>query len=280
MYLDTIATPLLSPRLSTHSHSYALFSLKQGKGKGKDCPTKNLADVLDPTTQPLFAVDAPNALDPSFIFEPEPHTDDVYVVEICKEEHHDAGLIDPGTHHPLYTPIYGYGDGHTCTWPGKSFEVTSFENIYVQWENKLPIEDYLITSLKGESVLDTSLHWAYSLPGYEHYTIEHDGVPIVVHLHGGHTDFEWDGGPEFFYSPDAVIKGPEFVGTNYTYDNSQEATTSWYHGKGQLNYALSLYRKLFHLTNCRLTIEQITLSESLVSMSLLVWLDSISFAMS
>ena len=148
---------------------------------------------------------------------------------MCKSKHHEAGLKDPVTGHPLYTPIYGYGDGKTCTWPGKTFEVESYTDTHVKWKNKLPIEEYLLTSLKEKSVLDTSLHWAYSLEGYEYYTVKKDGVPTVVHNHGGHTDFEWDGGPEFFFSPDFRIKGPEWEGEVYTYDNSQPAATSWYH---------------------------------------------------
>ena len=27
------------------------------------------------------------------------------------------------------------------------------------------------------------------------------GVPIVAHLHGGHTEYQFDGNPEFFFSP-------------------------------------------------------------------------------
>lgn len=183
---------------------------------------------MDPKTQKLFAVDAPNALDPGFFF--TPGDDGTYHIEMCQGEH-DAGLVDPGAWEPLYTPIYGYGDGETCTWPGKTFEVESFTDTHVKWNNKLPLgEKYLITSLQGKPVLDTSLHWAYSLPGYEHYTIKHEGTPVVVHNHGGHTDFEWDGGPEQFFSPHFEITGPDWEGKVYTYDNSQEATTSWYHG--------------------------------------------------
>ena len=56
-------------------------------------------------------------------------------------------------------------------------------------------------------ILDTSLHWCYSLPGYEKDTIAKNGVPIITHLHGGHTDYQFDGNPEFFYSP----SGPKAV---------------------------------------------------------------------
>lgn len=185
---------------------------------------------LDPLSQTLFNVHAPNALDPGFFFEPD--EEGVYHVEMCKANDHDAGLVSPddGTT-PLSTPIYGYGDGETCSWPGKTFQVESFTNTFVKWKNKIPIEDYILTSLDGKSVVDTSLHWAYSLENYTDFTIEEDGVPVVTHNHGGHTDFEWDGGPEFFFSPHFNITGPDWEGKVYLYDNSQEAATSWYHGK-------------------------------------------------
>ncbi len=81
----------------------------------------------------------------------------------------------------------------------------------------------------GRSVVDTSLHWAYSLHGYEQYSIDDDGVPIVAHVHGGHSDFQFDGNPEFFFSPGWTVRGPQWVDKKYLYDNSQPAGTVWYH---------------------------------------------------
>ena len=109
----------------------------------------------------------------------------------------------------------------------------------VKWENRLGGLPYLITGkdnrslgyedYTGRPVLDTSLHWAYSLPGYQGYSFEKDGVPIVAHLHGGHTDFPYDGNPEFFFSPGYTIRGPQWLDKKYLYDNSQPAGTLWYH---------------------------------------------------
>jgi FtsP/CotA-like multicopper oxidase with cupredoxin domain len=81
----------------------------------------------------------------------------------------------------------------------------------------------------GRSVIDTSLHWAYSLHGYTQYNVEMDGVPIVPHVHGGHTDFQFDGNPEFFFSPGYTIRGPQWVEKKYVYQNDQPAGTVWYH---------------------------------------------------
>lgn len=182
---------------------------------------------INPCGQPLFQETVPNALDPGFTYTPD--SNNGYVVQICKNTEHETGLIgQDGT--KLKTPIYGYGEGsEVCTWPGKTFEVQSFANATVRWENNLPIEEYLITNSDGVSVVDTSLHWAYSLPGYEDFSIPDNGVPIVPHLHGGHTDAPFDGNPEFFFSPGFEIKGPRWVAEEYVYDNSQPATTSWYH---------------------------------------------------
>ena len=54
-------------------------------------------------------------------------------------------------------------------------------------------------------------------------------MPIVPHLHGGHTDFQFDGNPEFFFSTDFAIRGPQWVDKKFIYDNSQVAGTLWYH---------------------------------------------------
>ena len=54
-------------------------------------------------------------------------------------------------------------------------------------------------------------------------------MPVVAHLHGGHTDFQFDGNPEFFFSPGYQVRGPQWVEKKYIYDNSQPAGNLWYH---------------------------------------------------
>jgi spore coat protein A len=83
------------------------------------------------------------------------------------------------------------------------------------------------------------LHWCYSLPGYTGYTLKRDGVPMIAHVHGGHTDFQFDGNPEFFYSPDSEIVGPswDLVGDGFTNEFTYDLTglevkpgaSLWYH---------------------------------------------------
>ena len=88
---------------------------------------------------------------------------------------------------------------------------------------------YFIGNSSCSDPVDENLHWCYNLPGYTQYSIANDGVPIVSHLHGGHTDFQFDGNPEFFFSPGYAVKGPQSVDKTYLYDNSQPAGNLWYH---------------------------------------------------
>jgi FtsP/CotA-like multicopper oxidase with cupredoxin domain len=184
------------------------------------------AGLSDPALQPKFVNQVPDALDPSFKFSSPNGKFRIAVGPSVQM----TGLVDPGTGMPVPTPVYGYGqNGRPFTWPGRTFEVQSGVPIEVKWENKLGKGPHLLTGLNGQSVVDTSLHWAYSLPGYEGYSIEKDGVPIVTHLHGGHTDSPYDGNPEFFFSPGYTIRGPQWVDKKYIYHNDQPAGNLWYH---------------------------------------------------
>ena len=150
-----------------------------------------------------------------------------------------TGLVAPDGVTPVPTTLWGYGDNKFYTWPGRTFQVRSTSRWrssgrtasadlpfldHRQGQHRLGFGDYT-----GRSVVDTSLHWAYSLHGYEAFSIEKDGVPIVAHVHGGHSDFQFDGNPEFFFSPGYTIRGPQWVDKKYLYDNSQPAGTVWYH---------------------------------------------------
>ena len=149
--------------------------------------------LIDPDVQPMFETDCPNAIDPEFVFD----SSTGYIEVGVKESEAYTGLMDNDGGSPLATPIWGYGqdDEIGYTWPGRTIEAHSYEPIQVKWLNELS-PGYLLTGLNGESVVDTSIHWAYSLPGYEDYSIEADGCPVVIHLHGGNTESSSDGNPE------------------------------------------------------------------------------------
>ncbi|CAB9524162.1 Multicopper oxidase LPR1 homolog [Seminavis robusta] len=203
--------------------------------------------LADPAHQTLFSVDLPNPLDPSFLFQ----TSTTTTIEVTVGTGvSDTGLVDANGD-KLPTPIWGYGTeatGHT--WPGRTFEVTSDEPLRVKWINNIPISGgYILTGkdngelgdFTGRSVVDTSYHWAYSIPGYEQYTIENHGTPIVPHLHGSHTDAPYDGNPEYFFTPEWAIKGPQWVDEEYVYANEQPAAMLWYH-----DHALGITRLNVH----------------------------------
>ena len=130
-----------------------------------------------------------------------------------------------GTGH--MTPVWGYAfDGGPVTYPGATFVAKSGVPVNVQWVNNLGY-DYLLKRglLAGDDVVDRTLHWAYGkVPG----TFRNDGVPGVAHQHGGHTDSDFDGLPEQWFSPTGLTGG-EYMTNLYTYDGSQEAATLWYH---------------------------------------------------
>jgi FtsP/CotA-like multicopper oxidase with cupredoxin domain len=201
--------------------------------------------------QPKFVNAVPNALDPGFIYD----TGDGAIRVGVGQATQQTGLVGPDGSTPVPTRVWGYGQvtgnprnpkvpGLGYTWPGRTFQVRSDEPLEVRWENRLidnlgnPLPPIITgkdnTTLgfgdyTGRSVVDTSLHWAYSLHGYTQYSIATDGVPIVPHVHGGHTDFQFDGNPEFFFSPNWAVRGPQWVEKTYMYDNSQPAGTVWYH---------------------------------------------------
>jgi FtsP/CotA-like multicopper oxidase with cupredoxin domain len=152
----------------------------------------------------------------------------------------ETGLINPGNGRRLQTKLWGYG-ADTVSWPGQTFQVMSTsaggaDYTVVRWENELQGKKHLLP-------VDTNLHWCYSLHGassangvdYTQFSIKRNGVPIITHLHGGNSDFQFDGNPEFFYSPDGEVKGPQwdavpggFTNT-FMYNNAVPAGNLWYH---------------------------------------------------
>ncbi|MDH3308439.1 MAG: multicopper oxidase domain-containing protein [Acidimicrobiia bacterium] len=204
------------------------FAVTQGPG------------LSDPAIQPKFGNRVPNALDPAFIYDVKKGKITVSVGQAVQQ----TGLVGPDEVTPVPTTIWGYGDKNAYTWPGMTFQVKSGEPLEVKWQNKLvdafdnPLP-YLLTGkdntdlgfgdYTGRPVVDTSLHWAYSLPGYEVYDIATNGVPIVAHVHGGHSASIYDGNPEFFFSPGYGVRGPQWVEKKYLYENDQPAGTVWYH---------------------------------------------------
>ncbi|MDH3595631.1 MAG: multicopper oxidase domain-containing protein [Rhodospirillales bacterium] len=194
--------------------------------------------LSDPALQPKFVNPVPNALDPGFIYQADKKG--LFKIRLA-ETQQSTGLVDPRNGRRLKTKVWGYGEDNFVSWPGKTFQVKSVSaggpaETTVRWSNELSDNKHLLP-------VDTNLHWCYSLHGdssangvdYTQFSIEDDGVPIITHLHGGNTDFQFDGNPEFFYSPDGDITGPQwdFVPGGFTntfrYNNDVPAGNLWYH---------------------------------------------------
>jgi len=202
------------------------------------------AGLSDPAFQPKFVEPAPNALDPGFLFRDlndrgRPARRPDFRVR-ARRTSQETGLIDPRTGRRLQTKVYGYG-ADTVSWPGQTFQVVSTsaggsDETIVRWENELRVRSHLLP-------VDTNVHWAYSLHGassangvdYRQFSIRRDGVPIVTHLHGKNSAFQFDGNPDFFFSPGGRVTGPQwdavpggFTNT-FRYDNGVPAGNLWYH---------------------------------------------------
>jgi len=167
-------------------------------------------------------------------------------------------ILPPGM--PL-TTVWSYGSVNhprTFNYPAFTIEAKYNKPVRVKWINDL--KDKNGNFRQHLLPVDQTLHWA-NPPGGELRRdmsgtdpLPYDGpVPLVVHLHGGHTTEESDGFPEAWFLPDAENIDPMFakVGSQYEafkdksegllgqewkpgtavfqYDNDQRATTLWYH---------------------------------------------------
>jgi spore coat protein A len=181
--------------------------------------------LLDPLSQPRFVNPLPNPLDPRFIYAPTLGAHGYEVGMFAFPQH--LGLFHPGNGTPLITSVWGFGglaqqDGLPfATYPGRTFVAHRNVPVAVQWTNDLFDASHLLP-------VDTTLHWANPLaaPLGEPFG---GPVPVVPHLHGGHTESASDGLPEYWWTPGEVITGPRFVKTLYSYANDQPAGTLWYH---------------------------------------------------
>ncbi len=189
-----------------------------------------IAGLSDPAMQPKFINMVPDALAPSFIY--QPNKKGVYNVDMAQTSQY-TGLVNPRGKR-VATTVWGYGTDDGVSWPGPTFQVQKDVPTQVKWSNSL-------TKRNGQPLphllpVDETAHWCYSLDGYKQFSIKKNGVPLIPHLHGGHSDFQYDGNPEFFMSPDREIVGPQWTKNGLTgvekvfeYSNDQVAGNLWYH---------------------------------------------------
>jgi spore coat protein A, manganese oxidase len=183
--------------------------------------------LLDPVKQKQFQYPLPV---PSVI---DVRTGGTHSIEITQFTQH-LGLTDPLTGQPLMTRLWGYNG----TYPGPTILAQKGMPVNFYWMNQLV--DNTGTPLPHLLPIDESVHWAMKdVPDWQQY-----GVPIVTHLHGGHTESASDGLPEAWYTPGFTKKGKGFEkgqASPYHYSNDQEAATIWYHDHAMGITRLNVY---------------------------------------
>jgi FtsP/CotA-like multicopper oxidase with cupredoxin domain len=162
------------------------------------------------------------------------------------------------------TTVWGYGSvaaAATFNYPAFTIEATVDRPVRVKWVNDLV--DASGNFLPHLLPVDPTLHWANPVGGISGRDMRptftspphpYTGpVPLVTHLHGGHSAEESDGYPEAWYLPDAnnIPAGYATVGSFYDefkltfdgkvgvtwdpgtavfqYGNDQRASTLWFH---------------------------------------------------
>lgn len=160
------------------------------------------------------------------------------------------------------TTVWSYGSAthpDTFNYPAFTIEASYQVPVRVRWVNDLV--DASGGFLPHLLPVDPTLHWANppggrtgrdTRPVFESTPGSYTGpVPIITHLHGGHTEDHSDGYPEAWYLPAArnipegfategsryeYFRGKSPLGggwgpgsTVFEYRNDQRATTMWYH---------------------------------------------------
>jgi spore coat protein A, manganese oxidase len=139
------------------------------------------------------------------------------------------------------TKVWGYGGlikdtnsgkvKYSQSSPGATFEALRGIPVTVKWVNRL--------EGKHPFAVDPTLHWANPNnmpmepekpwppfpPGFAE---AQRPVPTVTHLHGGEVSSVFDGHPDAWFTYNNQY-GSAYSTSLYTYPNSQESTTLWYH---------------------------------------------------
>ena len=130
-----------------------------------------------------------------------------------------------------------YADGFTPPlWPAFTIEAMRGNPLTVTYLNQLTGtgSNYSDVGL----IVDQSLHWA-NPDGFD----GNSNPPLVTHLHGGEVPPFSDGGPDSWFTPDGKT-GHGYVTNEYTYPNTQEAATLWFHDHGLGVTRLNVYAGL------------------------------------
>ena len=159
------------------------------------------------------------------------------------------------------TTVWSYGSADhagSLHYPALTIEAQWRRPVRVRWINGLV--DRNGAFLPHLLPIDQTLHWANppgGVQGRDGHGTDQDAyrgpVPIVTHLHGGHTSADSDGYPEAWYLPQARNIPPGYARTGslyhtfqaqaqaglheawspssavFEYENDQRVATMWYH---------------------------------------------------
>jgi len=216
--------------------------------------------TLDPTTIPQFVT--PLVIPPAMPETgrigrlPVPFFIDYYEIAVSQFQQQ---VLPPGL---PQTTVWSYESANhagTLNYPAFTIEARYGRPVVVKWINNL--KDGAGNYLPHLLPVDPTLHWANppgglagrdSRPLFPTTPGPYTGpVPIISHLHGGHTAQESDGFPEAWYLPAArnipagyATEGSDYAhfqsrsplgflwgpgSATFAYDNFQDAATLWYH---------------------------------------------------
>ena len=225
-----------------------VFSQVPGGSLAPDEIPKFVSALVIPPMMPQAASDA---------------TTDYYTIAVRQFRQQILPLSFPAT------AVWGYGSVNrpdTFHFPAYTIEATAHRQVRATWWNQLV--DGRGRFLPHLLPVDQTLHWANpsggaaerDMPGHDPSAYR-GPVPIVTHLHGGHSPDESDGYPEAWYLPTATDIPTGYAKTGRWYEfyrskfsaawggewapgsatsvylNDQRATSLWYH-----DHALGLTR--------------------------------------
>ncbi|CAK7326711.1 unnamed protein product [Dovyalis caffra] len=112
------------------------------------------------------------------------------------------------------TPVYAYGTSkNNATVPGPTIEALHGIDTFVKWQNHLPPNHIL--------------PWDPTIPTAQ--PAAENGIPTVVHLHGGIGEPESDGHAHSWFTRRFKEVGPTWTKREYHYRNFQQPGNLWYH---------------------------------------------------
>lgn len=183
-------------------------------------------ELLNPLTQPQFVNPLPI---PTVI---DARSGGSFTISITQFNQH-LGLVHPQTGQPLLTKVWGYGG----TYPGPTILAKKDIPVAVTWNNNLVSNGTLLPHLFP---IDHTVNWALK----DRTDWQQLGVPVVTHLHGGHTEWQSDGLPDAWFTPGFALTGHHFRKRELYYHNDQEAATLWYHDHAMGITRLNVYAGL------------------------------------